>query len=212
MHHVARGIGMKKPTQLALLLKRIRREQRCGQRSMALAVGIPASNWARFETGERWPSLKTIKGLKRLLGMEQDQALADGEKLAELDTESLDRGERNYLKHKWQFELYELKRSIATKKKRLQQAIDSRAVQREELHAIDLELNPAQGILNFLKEKSSGTRSVSIQQDIVNELVERREHATTSAAFLSNVELRLMKADIELLELKKGWLQAQIES
>lgn len=205
MHLVTRLIMMK--SQLAELLRRIRKSRGNGQRAIAKSVGIPASNWARFETGERWPTLNVINNLKRILNIPSGAALSDEDHQIENDTESLSPGDQSYLMHKWLFELYELRRKIARKKKYLQQAKDRRVVQAEELHAIDIQLNPAQDILKELQDKGSPNDIIAIQQAVVDSLLKKRERAETSPAFLSNIELRVLKGGIELLEFKQEWLE-----
>jgi len=194
-------------TQLAELLRTIRKRRGSGQRAIAKSVGIPASNWARFETGERWPTLRVINNLKRILNIPPGAALSNEDHQIEHDTERLSPGDQSYLMHKWLFELYELRRKIARKKNYLQQAKDRRAVQAEELHAIDIQLNPAQDILNELQDKGSPNNIIAIQQAVVDRLLKKRKRAETSPAFLSNIELRVLKGSIEVLELKQEWLE-----
>lgn len=201
---------MKSATQLGELFKKARRKLRVSQRFMAKVVGVNPSNWARFETGERWPSLRALNAIKKLLKISEDQPLSQKGELNTALVCELTPKEQEHLHAKWWLEVYELKNQLAQKKKVYERYKQQRLVQAEELQAISVELQPMQDVLKELKRLGADPDIVKSQQKWVDELVSKQNKALTSRAFRSNVELKVLEAELELLEIRKEYLEGRL--
>lgn len=62
---------------LSQLLKQARHRLGYGQRTMAKAVGVTQPTWARYETGQHWPSWQVVTRVKQLLKADPETPLAD---------------------------------------------------------------------------------------------------------------------------------------
>lgn len=201
---------MKSATQLGQLFKKARQKRRVGQRHMAKAVGVNPSNWARYETGERWPSLRVVNAVKKLLKISEDQPLSQKGELNTARIYELTQKEQEHLYAKWWLEVHELKKQLVKKKTTYEKYKRQRLVQAEELQAIGVELDPMQDVLKEVKRLKADHEAIKIQQKWVDELVSKRNRAVSSRAFKNNMELKILEAELELMEIRKEYLEGRL--
>lgn len=179
---------------------------------MAKRVGVPASSWARMETGERWPSSIAVNGLKKLLGIPLNQPLNQEGELPIVNTQSLSEADRRYLEAKWWLEKHKLGRTIEKMEARRQKAIDMRHVQAEELHTIHTELIHAEKVIELLSTQESTSKLVAHQQEVLDDLSKKKKRAENGIMFLSNAQIKVLETEIEWLKKRMAFLADKIDS
>lgn len=211
MYRINACIAMEYKSLWSAFFKSLRKPGSRSQKALAKITGVDQSTWARYETGERWPTLEVVTRLKRFLKVPEEASLLKKGLLLPQEDETLDEVDLNELRYRWKERIRKLEREIRRKSQELKTAQGRRRVFAEELQAIDSKWQHAHRSLVLLQDTQAATELIEFTQQELATLQRQRNHALASPLFFTPARLQLLSTEIESLSQECDLLRGKLQ-